>query len=205
MITIVDYGLGNIQALVNVYTRLNIPVAVARTADELKGAVRVILPGVGAFDHAMELLDRSGMRATLDELVLGKNAPVLGICVGMQILGKSSDEGVLPGLNWIEGRVRKLKSQDSSKLRLPHMGWNDVQPVTENPLFAELETSQFYFLHSYYVECENEENVLAKSAYGIDFSCAVNSRNIYGVQFHPEKSHHFGARLLKNFAQLPAC
>lgn len=204
MITIVDYGLGNIQALVNVYTRLNIPARVAASVEQLAGAEKLILPGVGAFDHAMVLLDRSGMRPALDELVIGKQVPVLGICVGMQILGNSSDEGVLPGLGWIKGQVRKLKpAETSDKLPLPHMGWNDVQPVAKNALFDQLESeAQFYFLHSYYVECEKNEDVLARSSYGIEFSCAVNSRNIFGVQFHPEKSHHYGTRLLKNFAEL---
>jgi glutamine amidotransferase len=204
MITIVDYGLGNIQALVNVYTRLNIQVTVAKSADQLQGAVKLILPGVGAFDHAMELLDRSGMRATLDEMALRDGTPVLGICVGMQILGNSSDEGVLSGLGWIQGHVRKLKpAENGDRLRLPHMGWNDVHPVVKNPLFDQLESeAQFYFLHSYYVHCEENADVLATSSYGIDFPCAVNSRNIYGVQFHPEKSHHYGTRLLKNFAEL---
>jgi len=204
MITIIDYGLGNIVAFVNLFKRLNIPVSAARTADELKGAEKIILPGVGAFDQAMQLLDQSGMRPTLDELVLDKRKPVLGICVGMQILGNSSDEGVLSGLGWIQGQVRKLKPAEAGdRLRLPHMGWNDVHPVVKNPLFNQLESdAQFYFLHSYYVQCEENADVLATSSYGIDFSCAVNSRNIYGVQFHPEKSHHYGTRLLKNFAEL---
>jgi glutamine amidotransferase len=186
------------------YKRLNIKVAVAKNAAELKDAEKIILPGVGAFDHAMELLDQSGMRDTLDDLVLNKQVPVLGICVGMQILARSSDEGKLTGLNWIEGRVRRLEPADASRLPLPHMGWNDVQLVSRNPLFDQLESqAQFYFLHSYHFECDRNEDVLAVSAYGRDFSCAINSRNIFGVQFHPEKSHHFGARLLKNFAELP--
>jgi glutamine amidotransferase len=204
MITIVDYGLGNILAFANVYKRLNIPIAVAKNAAELKDASKVILPGVGAFDHAMERLAASGMRETLDELVLNRKVPVVGICVGMQMLAKSSDEGQLPGLGWIDGRVKKF---DSSTLlhhtRLPHMGWNDVKPVIEHKLFAALEAdARFYFLHSYYFECARAENILATANYGEEFSCAVHSSNIYGVQFHPEKSHHFGTQLLKNFADL---
>jgi glutamine amidotransferase len=204
MITIIDYGLGNILALVNVYKRLNIDVKVARTAADLVGAEKIILPGVGAFDHAMELLDRSGMRQPLDEIAFGKKLPILGICVGMQILGHASDEGQLPGLGWIEGRVHKLATNDShTKLQLPHMGWNDVHAVPGNRLFDQLESeAQFYFLHSYYLQCNKADEVLATSSYGIVFSSAVNSGNIYGVQFHPEKSHHYGTRLLKNFAEL---
>lgn len=204
MITIVDYGLGNILAFANVYKNLNILIGVAKSAEDLKGAAKIILPGVGAFDHAMELLDRSGMRQTLDEKVMQDRVPVLGICVGMQIMACSSEEGRLPGLGWIDGQVRKF---DSSTLlhstRLPHMGWNDVQPVTKSRLFEGLEhDARFYFLHSYYFHCNRSEDTLAVSDYGGKFSCAVNSGNIFGIQFHPEKSHHYGTQLLKNFAEL---
>lgn len=204
MITIVDYGLGNVQALLNVYKRLNIPASRATTRDELVSADKVILPGVGAFDHAMERLDASGMRELLDELVVARGVPVLGICVGMQILGKSSEEGTQPGLGWIDGRVRRLDAlADGEPLQLPHMGWNDVAPTAGARIFGALEDdARFYFLHSYYFECASSETVAAVSNYGSDFSCAVQSGNVYGVQFHPEKSHHFGTRLLQNFAEL---
>lgn len=204
MIAIVDYGLGNILAFANVYKRLNIDVRVARMAEDLQGATKVILPGVGAFDHAMQLLDASGMRAKLDDLVLRDRVPVVGICVGMQILAKASDEGTRPGLGWIDGRVRHLSAlQGEAKLRMPHMGWNDVAPRAPHPLFRALETdARFYFLHSFYFECANDADVAATSRYGRDFSCAVARGNILGVQFHPEKSHHFGMQLLKNFAEL---
>ncbi|MDA2928569.1 imidazole glycerol phosphate synthase subunit HisH [Acidobacteria bacterium AH-259-O06] len=203
MIKIVDYGLGNILALLNVYKRLNIEVSIAKNADDLQSALKVILPGVGAFDHAMELLNRSGMREVLDELVLGKRVPVLGICVGMQILARSSDEGQAPGLGWINGHVKGFKSLQQDELLLPHMGWNDAKPVSNTKLFDQLESNaRFYFLHSYYLRCERQEDIAAMSSYGTDFTCAVNVGNIYGVQFHPEKSHHFGAQLLKNFAEL---
>lgn len=198
MIAIVDYGLGNVQAFLNVYKRLNVTAARASTAADLRRAEKIILPGVGAFDHAMERLEASGMRETLDELVLGVKVPVLGVCVGMQMLALSSDEGELPGLGWIEGRVRRLAG---SRLPLPHMGWNDVRPVRRNGLFDGLEAeARFYFLHSYYFECARPADVAAVSAYGADFSSAVSSSHISGVQFHPEKSHHFGIQLLKNFA-----
>ena len=204
MITIIDYGLGNVLAFVNVYKRLHIPASVARTPDDLRGATKLILPGVGAFDHAMELLHRSGMRESLDEMVLERTVPVLGVCVGMQILASSSEEGQAGGLGWVPGDVRKFDvTAMQPRMRLPHMGWNDVKPVAPSPLFAGLEQdARFYFLHSYYFHCESAESRLAESEYGITFTCAVHRRNIYGVQFHPEKSHHFGTRLLQNFAEL---
>jgi len=204
MITIIDYGLGNIQAFVNVYRRLHIPVAVAQTAAQLDGATKLILPGVGAFDHAIERLDASGMRPTLDELVQKHKVPVLGICVGMQILASGSDEGVLPGLGWVPGRVRSFKSvPDLTDLPLPHMGWNDVVALNQNALFKGFEDeARFYFLHSFYFECAQQQHHAAMASYGLEFCCAVQADNVYGVQFHPEKSHHFGVGLLKNFAEL---
>ena len=203
MIKIIDYGLGNIQAFQNMYKRLNVQVGLARTADDLDGATKLILPGVGAFDHAMELLDRSGMRSRLDDLVLNRKVPVVGICVGMQMLAERSDEGRLPGLGWIPGEVRSFKGLGQPDLLLPHMGWNDVQPREGATLFDQLRTdARFYFLHSFYFECKREEDVAAVSTYGTEFSCAVSAGHIHGVQFHPEKSHHFGTQLLKNFAEL---
>lgn len=203
MIAIVDYGLGNVQAFLNVYKRLNVPAAAVRTVDELAGAEKVVLPGVGAFDHAMERLEASGMRSRLDDLVLGDRVPVLGVCVGMQILARSSDEGELPGLGWIDGTVHGFKPPAAAPLPLPHMGWNDVRPTAPAGLFAELGTdARFYFLHSYYFECARSEDVSATSDYGASFASAVSAANIHGVQFHPEKSHHSGVRLLHNFAGL---
>jgi glutamine amidotransferase len=204
MIAIIDYGLGNIQAFVNVYNRLGIPVAIAKTAHELETANKLILPGVGAFDYAMELLEASGMRQSLDHLVLSKKVPILGICVGMQILANSSEEGNLDGLGWIPGRVRAFKSvPDTATIPLPHMGWNDVHITGGHKLFRGLEEEAcFYFLHSYFFECLHQDSVIATASYGIEFCCAVQSENVYGVQFHPEKSHHFGTDLLKNFAEL---
>jgi glutamine amidotransferase len=204
MIAIVDYGLGNIGAFVNVYNRANIKAIVAKSANELKSASKLILPGVGHFDHAMELLQRSGMRDTLDRLVLGDKVPVIGICVGMQILARKSEEGNLPGLGWIDADVKAFKSWEAAKDKvLPHMGWNDVRTRVSSPLFEGLEDdARFYFLHSYYVSCDRQDDVLAACHYGAEFSCAVRHANVYGVQFHPEKSHSFGNRLLKNFAGL---
>lgn len=204
MITIIDYGLGNIQAFVNVYKRLHIPVTIASTEEDLRSATKLILPGVGAFDHAMERLNASGMRTMLDELVLVRKVPVIGICVGMQMLADSSEEGSLPGLGWVSGRVRHFGSVPGlTKLPLPHMGWNDIESLPGHPLFRGLESeARFYFLHSFYFECAQNVSEAARTEYGLSFSCAVSVGNIYGVQFHPEKSHHFGVELLRNFAEL---
>ncbi|PWF48922.1 imidazole glycerol phosphate synthase subunit HisH [Massilia glaciei] len=204
MIKIVDYGLGNISAFSNMYKRMNIPAMAVRDAAGLEGATKIILPGVGAFDHAMELLEASGMRPMLEQMVRRDRVPVLGICVGMQILAGGSDEGKLPGLGWIPGRVRHFKdAPQAAGLPTPHMGWNDVAPAAGLALFKGLEEeARFYFLHSYFFECQNDADAVARSTYGVDFACAVRSGNVYGVQFHPEKSHHYGALLLKNFAEL---
>jgi glutamine amidotransferase len=202
VIRIVDYGVGNIQAFLTMFKRLGIPADRAKAPEELSGATRLILPGVGAFDHAMRTLNDSGMRPKLEEMVLGRQVPVLGVCVGMQLLAAGSDEGQLPGLNWIPGRVRSFAGHPASAaLPMPHMGWNDVKPRGDHPLFAGFGPEpRFYFLHSYYFECENSEHGAAKAHYGVDFDCMVSKGHIHGVQCHPEKSHRFGAQLLKNFA-----
>jgi glutamine amidotransferase len=204
MIHIIDYGLGNIHAFVTTYKRLGIEAVLARTVDDLTNVSKLILPGVGAFDHAMELFNASGMKNEVERLVLQEKIPVLGICVGMQILGEISEEGVSSGLGWIKGAVRSFSSTpESESLPMPHMGWNDVVPAASSPLFYGLEKdARFYFLHSYYFDCANQSDVAAKTDYGFQFDCAVQHDNIFGVQFHPEKSHHWGSALLKNFAEL---
>lgn len=204
MISIIDYGLGNVLAFRNVFHRLNRSAVVARTPDELAGATRLILPGVGSFDHAMSQFDASGMRGEVERLVCEERIPVLGVCVGMQMLAASSDEGVLPGLGWVEGKVRKFDAgRMPAGTHLPHMGWNDVVAAHPGGLFHGLEgEARFYFLHSYYFECADSANIEATTDYGIRFTCAVRKDNIVGVQFHPEKSHRFGAQLLTNFADM---
>ena len=203
MITLVNYGLGNIQAFYHIYTRLNLPVVIASNPDQLRGATKLILPGVGAFDWAMQRLNDSGMRSTLDELVLEQGVPVLGICVGMQMMALSSEEGVLPGLGWLDARVRRFETvRLAHKMVLPHMGWNDVTPVTDSPLFKGLDAPRFYFLHSYYFSPGQPSQTIATTHYGNDFTSAAGYRHIYGVQFHPEKSHSWGIQLLNNFANI---
>ena len=204
MITLVDYGVGNIFAFQNVYKRLDIPTKIAKTHEDLSDAEKLILPGVGSFDYAMGQLNASGMREKLDELVLEKKVPVIGICVGMQIMGNRSDEGKLEGLKWIDSEILKFdESLIKQRTKLPHMGWNDVTPVKNHPLFIGLDKEAiFYFLHSFYFNCNNPADSIAVSDYGLSFSSAVNKQNIYGIQFHPEKSHQYGEKLLHNFAKL---
>ena len=203
MITIIDYGVGNIRAYINLYERININIKVAYNATDLKNATKIILPGVGAFDYAMTRLNSSGMRERITELVLDKKIPIIGICVGMQMLGDKSEEGELPGLGWIPGKVMQFDSSVlSSERRLPHMGWNNISHDNDNLFNAIDLNNRFYFLHSYYFKCKNEENILATTDFGTNFTSAIKKDNIYGVQFHPEKSHNNGVQLLKNFANI---
>lgn len=206
MIAIVDYGLGNIRAFANVYKKLNIPCLIATSIEELKKAKKIILPGVGAFDHAMTLLNNSGLREPLDDLVLNKGIPVAGICVGMQMMATSSEEGSLEGLSWVNGAVKRLtidSKEHATKYPLPHMGWNGIRYEQDDAIFANIETDpHFYFLHSYYLECAEDKSILANAKYGDSFCCVVKNENIYGIQFHPEKSHQNGVNLLKNFANI---
>jgi len=206
MISILDYGVGNVQAISNIYKRLSIPTRRVSTAKELAEAEKIILPGVGSFDWAMARLDKSGMRNVLDDLVMLKRKPVLGICVGMQMMAKRSEEGALKGLGWADAEVKKLNGAcvtNSCRASLPHMGWNDVEPCSSEGLFSDIGTTgRFYFLHSYHFVPKEQKTILARTDYGGDFTSSVRVDNIYGVQFHPEKSHQWGIQLLKNFAEL---
>lgn len=204
MISIVNYGLGNIQAFSNIYKRLGIPHTVTSTAAELRDADHIILPGVGAFDWAITRLNESGMREELQEAVIGRGRPLLGICVGMQMLARRSDEGLLEGLGWIDAEVHRFAdTAPGVTASLPHMGWNDVIPRETDGLFRNFsEGARFYFLHSYYVAPSFDANVLATTDYNGVYTSSVREKNVYGVQFHPEKSHQWGIQLLKNFAEL---
>jgi len=204
LITIIDYGSGNISAIGNIYERLNIDYKIAKSPSEIIGAEKLFLPGVGAFDETMILLEDSGFKKALDLEVIINKVPIIGICVGMQVLGDSSEEGKLPGLGYIKGQVKRLdESLLINKPFLPHMGWNTIKIKNQSSLFEEVDTEiGFYFLHSFYFECDNHSDVLATTEYGQSFASAINHENVYGIQFHPEKSHNNGASLLKNFANL---
>ncbi|MCX5705955.1 MAG: imidazole glycerol phosphate synthase subunit HisH [Candidatus Omnitrophica bacterium] len=204
MIGIVNYGLGNIKAFANIYSKLGIPFLIVSGSGDLNKVKKLILPGVGSFDHAMEKLEKSGMRKSLDEIVLHNHMPILGICVGMQMFASFSEEGNLPGLGWIDGEVKRFNSAFLDRsVCLPHMGWNNFKRLKLDSLLEGIDQeARFYFLHSYYFQCHKSEDVIAVTDYGGEFTCVVNSGNIFGVQFHPEKSHQWGVQLLKNFAKL---
>ena len=207
MLTIVDYGLGNLNAFENVYNRLKIKFKIASNKEDLLNASKLILPGVGSFDYAIDLLSTSGIIKTLNELVLVKNIPVLGVCVGMQIMAEESDEGAEKGLAWIQAKVKSLNSQIISNnknfdLPIPHMGWNKIELNYKNILFKDIKDLEYYFLHSYFLLPSKREITISSTKYIINFTSAFQQDNIYGVQFHPEKSHSSGKELLKNFASI---
>lgn len=203
MIGILDYGLGNVMAFSNIYKKLDIPASIIKDANKIDSMDKLILPGVGSFDWAMEKLHSANMRNALDEAVLIKKVPILGVCVGMQMMALGSDEGNLSGLGWIDSRIRHFSKLSESDLELPHMGWNDVEIVHEHPLFKNLQKDAvFYFLHSYYFQENLNSQVLATTEYGNTYASCVFKDNIFGVQFHPEKSHKSGIQLLKNFSEL---
>jgi len=204
MIAIIDYGSGNVGAIANIYKQLKIPHQITGDLRELEAADRYVLPGVGAFDATMSYLNKSGMVELLNEQIMARQKKVLGICVGMQILADSSEEGVLPGLGWIHGRVRKI---DATSLlappRLPHMGWNSVTPRPGARLFDGVDMARgFYFLHSYHFDAASADDVAATVEYGQKLTCAVARGNVFGMQFHPEKSHANGVAIFRNFAEL---
>ena len=203
MIGIIDYGMGNIKAFSNIYKQLDIPYKIITSKEHFKDVEKIILPGVGAFDHAMSQLNRSGLFDALNDLVLNQKKPVLGVCVGMQMMANCSEEGVLNGLGWIDATVNKFNKEELNNKPLPHMGWNSVNQIASNPLFKDIDVnSRFYFLHSYYFNPASKEHSIALAEYGDQFTCATGRDNIFGVQFHPEKSHHNGMQLLKNFSNL---
>lgn len=203
MIAIVDYDMGNVASVANMLKRIGSPPSVlTRDPEVLRRAEKVILPGVGAFDRGMQNLVEFGLIDALNEAALERRVPVLGICLGMQLLTRSSEEGRRPGLGWIDGETRRFRFPDDTSLKVPHMGWNYVKPSRVNPLIAGNARSRFYFVHGYYVTCNDPHDTIGTATYGFEFACAVNHDNVYGVQFHPEKSHRYGMALLEGFVGL---
>ena len=204
MIGIINYGSGNISAISRVYKNLGIATLNVTKPDQLEQVDRIVLPGVGAFDYTMSLLIQSGFKSKLDEHVINQRKPILGICVGLQIMGYGSDEGSAKGFGWIPGRVKKFdENKIKFKPRLPHMGWNSINDLHSHEIFNGIDNDVgFYFIHSYHMNCESDGNVLSMTNYGIDFCSSIFKDNIFGVQFHPEKSHYNGVLVLKNFATL---
>ncbi|MGR9173340.1 imidazole glycerol phosphate synthase subunit HisH [Hyphomicrobiales bacterium] len=203
MITVVDYGVGNIGAIINMADYLGIDAEASGDPEKIRTASKLILPGVGAFDKAMLTLQDRGLIAPLNEAVLKRQIPVLGICLGMQLLARGSDEGTRPGLGWIAADVLRIALPPESPLKVPHIGWLGVKPSRLSDLFdPAVQNERFYFDHGYYVQCDNAEDVTATIDYGQELCCAVSSGNISGVQFHPEKSHRFGMRVLEAFEKI---
>ena len=202
MITIVNYGMGNLGSMVNMLNRIGYSCCIEADPEKIISASKLILPGVGAFDTAIKKIDSiPGLRETLNYKAITEKIPVLGICLGMQLLTDRSEEGELDGLGWIPGRARKFKS--IGELKVPHMGWNTATVNNSSPLTAHIESkTRYYFVHSYYIKVETSEHSVMQTHHGITFDSAIGRDNIFGVQFHPEKSHKFGMNLLSNFASL---
>lgn len=209
MITIVDYGMGNLESVKNMFRKLKVEARISEDVKEIEQANKIILPGVGAFDRAMEQINTKGIREVLDRKACQEKIPIFGICLGMQLLTKGSDEGQLPGLGWIDAYTYKFKPDHGNGIRIPHMGWNEIQVVNDcdltkglNNLTTTNENPRYYFVHSYHVKVENQQDSMLKTNYFIKFDSGIHKKNVYGVQFHPEKSHKFGMKMLQNFAEL---
>ena|ERR1700694_1883994 len=200
MITVVDYGLGNLGSVMNMLKKVEAPAQLTGDLETIARAEKILLPGVGAFDAAMEKLTGTGLRKVLDHKATVEKVPVLGICLGMQLLTRGSDEGQLEGLNWVPAYTYKFPA---TELKVPHMGWNLVKKNTPSPLSENFdEEFRFYFVHSYYVKADEAQHSILQTNYGLTFDSGVQKDNIFGAQFHPEKSHRFGMQLFKNFAKL---
>ena len=200
MIVVVDYKMGNIESICNIIKKLGQEVIVSDDPDLIKKADKLVLPGVGSFDTGMTNLEQLDLIDVLHHQVIKKNTPILGICIGMHLMAKTSEEGTKKGLGWFDADVKKFNfCSAENTLRVPCVGWNIVRPSKPSILFSTQEEERFYFVHSYYMQCHNPETVVAVADYGFEYAVAVNQNQIYGVQFHPEKSHKFGLRLFENF------
>lgn len=202
MTTIINYNLGNPKSIKNMLSYLGYDAIITDDLNVMRSADRLILPGVGHFQHGMEQLQQLGLVEVLKQEVLVNKKPILGICLGMQLLTKHSEEGNLAGLDFINAQTKKFELQDKT-LKVPHMGWNTVCFKKESKLFQQVSANpRYYFVHSYYVDCANQEDILCTTNYGEDFVSGFQHNNIFGLQFHPEKSHKFGMELLANFCKL---
>ena len=203
MIVIVDYGVGNLGSIKNMFKKAGYKAEPSSDPAVLREAEKLILPGVGAFDAAMRKFRETGLVSVVGELVLEKKIPVLGLCVGLQLMSKGSEEGTEAGLGWFDAETVRFKfDAEHSHLKVPHMGWNEIRVCRDHPLVAGLDTeARFYFVHSYHVVAKEMEAVLATTEYGVTIHSILGRGNILGAQFHPEKSHKFGLQLLKNFAE----
>ncbi len=201
MITIIDYGLGNLVSVKNMLKKLGAEALITDKIADIEKAEKMILPGVGSFDNGMNLIKQKGLLEILNKKATQDKIPTLGICLGMQLLTKGSEEGVEKGLAWVDAQTIKFNFNDKV-LKIPHMGWSYIEVKKENALIRKEDKHRFYFVHSYYVKCNNENDVIATCNYGTEFTCMFNHENIYGAQFHPEKSLKFGMELLNNFNKL---
>lgn len=197
-IVIIDYGMGNIGSIRNMLGKAGTQAIISSQVDVIRQAQKLILPGVGAFDEGMKNLEEYNLIDILNKKVLEEKTPILGICLGMQLFSSHSQEGMKPGLNWLNAQTIKFIPQNNRKI--PHMGWNTIEIRKKNPILDGLpQDSRFYFVHSYHVVCNDEEDILAVTSYDGEFVSALHKGNIWGTQFHPEKSHRFGLKLLSNF------
>ncbi len=203
MIVIVDYGMGNIGSIANMIKKAGGQSIVTSDVEVIGNAEKLIIPGVGAFDNGIKNLHDSGLIDVLNRKVLDEGVPILGICLGMQLMAKSSEEGVLPGLGWIDANCIKFKFTGANEiLRIPHMGWNEVKIKKKDGIFKNMyDDASFYFVHSYHVRCNNPDDIASTTEYGFEFTSSIHHGNIFATQFHPEKSHKYGLLVMKNFVE----
>ncbi len=204
MIVIIDYGVGNLRSILSKFERLKIEAIISSDADEIRRADKLVFPGIGHFEAGMANLNNSGLVSVLEDMVIHRKTPLLGICLGMQLLTRGSEESPRPGLGWVAGEVKRFDFPPSSdkRLRVPHMGWNQAKFTHPSPLITNITPdARFYFAHSYYVLADIPENVIGTTWYGHDFVAIIQQDNIWATQFHPEKSHQAGLQIIRNFAQ----
>jgi imidazole glycerol-phosphate synthase subunit HisH len=203
MIAIIDYGMGNLRSVKRKMDKIGVKAIITSESAEIKRSDKIILPGVGHFAKAVSEIKSRGLWDLLSDQVLVEKKPVLGICLGMQLMAKHSEEGNADGFGWIDADVVRFKVTDTKKFKVPHMGWNTLDKIKESPLFENINlNSEFYFVHSYYVHCKNSNDILTETTYDNSFTSSFQKENIFGVQFHPEKSHDTGEQLLRNFVNL---